>query len=110
LYAQILRHFLEAFRAQSRPQEQLVQAASLLVMPMLEAGYEAGEDIVEEEALQIMVTNMFDPPDELASARAPSPPPLLRCLSRYSCDGTHTSPHALGSLIPMHPDSICKHH
>ena len=66
---QILRHFLEAFRTQSRPQEQLVQAASLLVMPMLEAGYEAGEDIVDEEALQVMVTNMFDPPDELASAR-----------------------------------------
>ena len=50
-----------------------MQAASLLVMPMLEAGYEAGEDIVDEAALQVMVTNMFDPPDELASARAASP-------------------------------------
>jgi hypothetical protein len=72
---QILRHFLDAFQAQSRPQEQLVQAASLLVMPMLEAGFEAGEDIVDDEALQIMVLNMFDPPEDLASAR---PPPFLR--------------------------------
>ena len=36
---------------------------------MLEAGFEAGEDIVGDEALQIMVLNMFDPPEDLASAR-----------------------------------------
>ena len=67
--AQILRHFLEVFQGQSRPQEQLVQAASLLVLPMLEAGYEAGEAIVDDDALTTMVTIMFDPPDDLASAR-----------------------------------------
>ncbi len=72
--AQILRHFLEVFQQQSRPQEQLVQAASLLVLPMLEAGYEAGEAIVDDDALTTMVTIMFDPPDDLASAhRSPYP-------------------------------------
>ncbi|BDA47386.1 probable transcription-associated protein 1 [Coccomyxa sp. Obi] len=65
---QILRHFLEVFQAQSRPQDQLVQAASLLVLPMLEAGYEAGQAIVDDDALTTMVTIMFDPPDDLASA------------------------------------------
>lgn len=69
--AQILRHFLEVFQGQSRPQEQLVQAASLLVLPMLEAGYEAGEAIVDDDALTTMVTIMFDPPDDLASAHQP---------------------------------------
>ncbi|EIE23491.1 hypothetical protein COCSUDRAFT_65942 [Coccomyxa subellipsoidea C-169] len=64
----ILRHFLEVFQQQSRPQEQLVQAASLLVLPMLEAGYEAGKAIVDDDALTTMVTIMFDPPDDLASA------------------------------------------
>ncbi len=77
---QILRHFLEVFQAQSRPQDQLVQAASLLVLPMLEAGYEAGQAIVDDDALTTMVTIMFDPPDDLASAPRLI---LLACLSLH---------------------------
>lgn len=70
-----------------------MQAASLLVMPMLEAGFEAGEDIVDEEALQIMVLNMFDPPEDLASAQPLCPPSarfLLLC-----APGKRTPPYEL---------------
>jgi hypothetical protein len=74
-----LRFFLKAFREQSRPQEQLIQAASLLILPMLEAGYAAGQVIVDDEDLSIMVTDIFDPPDELASP-FPSQLPLSSAL------------------------------
>lgn len=60
-----------------------MQAASLLVLPMLEAGYEAGEAIVDDEALTTMVTTMFDPPDDLASA--PLSPAMLIALLFGQC-------------------------
>ena len=65
---QILREFLDAFQKQSRPVEQLVQAASMLILPMLEAGYDAGEHIVDEESLTTMVNTMFDQQDGASSA------------------------------------------
>lgn len=68
LQVQILYEFLDAFQKQSRPVEQLVQAASLLILPMLEAGYDAGENIVDEESLTIMVNTMFDQQDGASSA------------------------------------------
>ncbi len=64
---QILYEFLDAFQKQSRPVEQLVQAASLLILPMLEAGYDAGENIVDEESLTTMVNSMFDQQDGASS-------------------------------------------
>ena len=64
---QILHEFLDAFQKQSRPVEQLVQAASLLILPMLEAGYDAGEHIVDEESLTTMVNTMFDQQDGASS-------------------------------------------
>ena len=71
---QILYEFLDAFQKQSRPVEQLVQAASLLILPMLEAGYDAGENIVDEESLTTMVNSMFDQQDGASSM-----PMLLTC-------------------------------
>jgi len=71
--AQVVRFLLDAFRAASRPQEELVQAVRLLVLPMLEASYAAGQAVVDEAMLQAMVADMFDPPDELAGARPPGP-------------------------------------
>ena len=65
---QILSEFLDAFQKQSRPVEQLVQAASLLILPMLEAGYDAGENVVDEESLTTMVNTMFDQQDGASSA------------------------------------------
>jgi len=69
--APVVRCLLDAFRAASRPQEELVQAVRLLVLPMLEASYAAGQAVVDEAMLQAMVADMFDPPDELAGARPP---------------------------------------
>ena len=65
---QVVRFLLEAFRTASRPKEELVQAVRLLVLPMLEASYDAGQAVVDDAMLQAMVTDMFDPPDELAGA------------------------------------------
>ena len=73
---QILSEFLDAFQKQSRPVEQLVQAASLLILPMLEAGYDAGENVVDEESLTTMVNTMFDQQDGASSASALS---VLAC-------------------------------
>ena len=70
---QILHEFLDAFQKQSRPVEQLVQAASLLILPMLETGYDAGEHIVDEESLTTMVNSMFDQQDGASSAWRPAP-------------------------------------
>lgn len=75
---QVLTFFLDAFREQSRPQDQLIQAASLLILPMLEAGYAAGQVIVDDDALNVMVTNIFDPPDDLASEPCPFPTSMPR--------------------------------
>ena len=69
---QILHEFLDAFQKQSRPVEQLVQAASLLILPMLETGYDAGEHIVDEESLTTMVNSMFDQQDSASSAWRPA--------------------------------------
>lgn len=69
---QVLRHFLEAFRQRSRPQEQLVHAARLLILPMLEQGFASNQAIVEADMLNTMVADMFDPPDDLASKRPSS--------------------------------------
>ena len=66
----MVRFLLDAFRAATRPQEELVQAVRLLVLPMLEASYDAGQAVVDEHMLQAMVTDMFDPPDELVGAPA----------------------------------------
>ena len=65
-----MRFLLDAFRAATRPPEELVQAVRLLVLPMLEASYDAGQAVVDEHMLQAMVTDMFDPPDELVGALA----------------------------------------
>ena len=62
---------MDAFRARSRPQEQLVQAARVLVRPMLEAGYAAGEAVVDTAMLADMVASMFDAPEELAGTECP---------------------------------------
>ena len=67
MLTQILYEFLDAFQKQSRPVEQLVQAASLLILPMLEAGYDAGENIVDEESLTTIVNSMFDQQDGASS-------------------------------------------
>ena len=64
----MVRFLLEAFRAATRPQEELVQAVRLLVLPMLEASYDAGQAVVDEQMLQAIITDMFDPPDELVGA------------------------------------------
>ncbi len=45
-----------------------MQAASLLILPMLEAGYDAGEHIVDENSLTTMVNTMFDQQDGASSA------------------------------------------
>ena len=78
----MLRHFLAAFRSRTRPEEQLVHAVRLLILPILEQGFAQGQAIVEADTLQTMVSDMFDPPDELASApphTPPSPCPLTKC-------------------------------
>lgn len=51
-----------------------MQAASLLILPMLEAGYDAGENVVDEESLTTMVNTMFDQQDGASSARMLSMP------------------------------------
>ena len=97
-----------------------MQAASLLVMPMLEAGFEAGEDIVDDEALQIMVLNMFDPPEDLASARLPfmpfvlplAPPRLFYITVdiEVSCMGPTCLPANVGTAVCYSPVSLGLQH
>ena len=96
---QILSEFLDAFQKQSRPVEQLVQAASLLILPMLEAGYDAGENVVDEESLTTMVNTMFDQQDGASSACTL----LIPCLCKeylYGPEAFNSIPYPLHRVLP----------
>ena len=67
---QILRYFIQSYRERSRSEEQLVQIARLLVLPMVEAGFDANEVIIDKEAMALVVSSMFDPLQELAGAHS----------------------------------------
>lgn len=109
---QILSEFLDAFQKQSRPVEQLVQAASLLILPMLEAGYDAGENVVDEESLTTMVNTMFDQQDGASSACTL----LIPCLRKeylYGSEAFNSIPcplhrvhGVLGPLLLPGPESV----
>jgi hypothetical protein len=79
MYVQIMRYFIECYGQRSRPEEQLVQIARLLILPMVNAGFDADEKIVDEEMLALVVSSMFDPPEDLAGTPHPTclPPCLL---------------------------------
>ena len=47
-------------------QDHMVAAAKLLVLPILEASFDRGEDVVDGELLDAMVKHIFDAPDDLA--------------------------------------------
>ena len=65
----MLSHFMAAYADVKTPrysQDHMVAAAKLLVLPILEASFDRGEEVVNGELLDSMVKHIFDAPDDLA--------------------------------------------
>lgn len=66
MHVQVLKHFLALFIGKKVPQEQLVSAVKLVIIPMLERAFEQNQPVVDDTSLNTIITQLFDPPDDIA--------------------------------------------
>eukprot|EP00898_Chlorokybus_atmophyticus_P003741 jgi/Chlat1/4368/Chrsp29S04524 len=63
----VLHHFLQLFQTRTCPQDQLVAALQMLIMPMLSEALtqKLGGEVLDSEILTIIVQQLLDPPEEV---------------------------------------------